>query len=140
MDPDQRQAIIDLYHKCDADNIFYTGDYPTLREAHKLTARATNKLMQGWTKGAYARDAENNTIEPNDPAAVCWCLEGAISGPYEAYCIVARVITTALVESTRQPTLCLINYNDDYAQTVDDVIGPVTIAQQVIEYAMEVSQ
>lgn len=32
-----------------------------------------------WTQGAYARDGERQAIiSADDPAAVCWCIDGAI--------------------------------------------------------------
>jgi hypothetical protein len=33
-----------------------------------------------WTKGAMARTGPNGifSVEPDDPAATCWCLDGAV--------------------------------------------------------------
>lgn len=30
-----------------------------------------------WTQGTDARDAAGHQVEPNDEAAVCWCIDGA---------------------------------------------------------------
>lgn len=32
-----------------------------------------------WTQCAEARDAAGSTVEASDPAATCWCLDGAYS-------------------------------------------------------------
>lgn len=32
-----------------------------------------------WTQGAYAKTARGRGIGPCEPAAVCWCAEGAIT-------------------------------------------------------------
>lgn len=31
-----------------------------------------------WTQNAEARDSTGNTLDANDPGAVCWCVSGAI--------------------------------------------------------------
>ncbi len=35
-----------------------------------------------WTQGAYARDKYNETISSESPAAVKWCVHGAITKCY----------------------------------------------------------
>ncbi len=35
-----------------------------------------------WTQLALARNAAGESIDPNDPEAVCWCLYGAIMKCY----------------------------------------------------------
>jgi hypothetical protein len=32
-----------------------------------------------WTQEAYARDAQGRRVRPYDPAATCWCIEGAVA-------------------------------------------------------------
>ena len=32
-----------------------------------------------WTQDAMARDAAGNPVHPQSPAAVCWCIGGALS-------------------------------------------------------------
>lgn len=31
-----------------------------------------------WTKGSSARDKNNKQVHPQEPEAVCWCLEGGL--------------------------------------------------------------
>lgn len=40
--------------------------------------RAIALIEKGWTKGAYARDAENVNVDENDPSACSWCIQGAL--------------------------------------------------------------
>ncbi len=35
------------------------------------------KLAQGWTKGATARDCNGKPVSPTEPTAACWCVYGA---------------------------------------------------------------
>jgi hypothetical protein len=39
---------------------------------------AAQLLEKGWTQGYFARDASGEKCNPNDPAAVCWCMAGAL--------------------------------------------------------------
>lgn len=43
-----------------------------------IAARAKIEAPERWTHGAYARDAGGREVEPTCPAAVCWCVRGAI--------------------------------------------------------------
>lgn len=45
-----------------------------------ILERAADRLSKpdAWTQGALARDANGEKVEPESPAAVCWCLSGAL--------------------------------------------------------------
>lgn len=40
--------------------------------------RAIARIKRGWTQGAFARDANGHSTDPECDAAVCWCIEGAL--------------------------------------------------------------
>ncbi|MDB5542846.1 MAG: hypothetical protein JWQ89_4573 [Devosia sp.] len=40
--------------------------------------RARLATPDKWTKGALARKADGNAVNPHDQDAVCWCLSGAM--------------------------------------------------------------
>lgn len=44
-----------------------------------VLVKARSKIEQGWTQGAYARDAYGNVVHEESSRAVRWCLSGAIS-------------------------------------------------------------
>lgn len=39
---------------------------------------ARERVAQGWTQGWFARTADGVLCGARDPAAVCWCIRGAI--------------------------------------------------------------
>ncbi len=54
----------------------------TSGKSHLQILRETRALLSEesrWTKGARARDCNQNPVRPEDPAATSWCLEGAVA-------------------------------------------------------------
>jgi hypothetical protein len=43
-----------------------------------LDARQRVAVPGAHTRGAYARDKEERSVAPNNPAAVCWCSAGSL--------------------------------------------------------------
>ena len=91
---------------------------------------AKDKVIDGWTRYARARDADGNTrpdgkggafLEPWDPRAVAWCLRGAIEGAQgylygEASAIVGMVVTSHGFDG-------IVTFNDYHANTKWDVVA-----------------
>ena len=91
---------------------------------------AKDKVIDGWTQHARARDADGNTrpdgkggafLEPWDPRAVAWCLRGAIEGAQgylygEASTIVDMVVTSHGFDG-------IVTFNDYHANTKWDVVA-----------------
>lgn len=50
----------------------------TNTELRDLLVRARERIEQGWTKGANARDSYGEEISSDSPAACQWCAQGAI--------------------------------------------------------------
>lgn len=46
--------------------------------AADLLRLAAARVLRGWTRDAYARDADGRVVGAAEPAAVCWCAIGAI--------------------------------------------------------------
>ena len=44
----------------------------------KVLKKIKARIERGWTRGAYARDAQGFSCHGGAQEAVCWCLEGAI--------------------------------------------------------------
>ena len=76
-----------------------------------------------WTQGVYARDKSGNPILPNDLAATCWCLEGAIMKCYaaeEQYTIIKR-IANFLFKGFPKWEAGLPYWNDDPNRTFKEI-------------------
>lgn len=46
---------------------------PTLTAVRELLSERSK-----WTQGCLARNIADNSVDPLDPKAVCWCLVGAV--------------------------------------------------------------
>jgi hypothetical protein len=91
--------------------------------AEKLLTKVADHFEahpETWTQGEYARDAEGSPLgDVKDPAAVCWCMEGAIhwlapSGEIadEAFWLCMRSVPSTVFE-----------FNDAPGRTVAEVIA-----------------
>lgn len=49
-----------------------------------MTVQALLSDPSKWTRRIVARDAQGDGVEPDDQAAVCWCLSGALERCYKA--------------------------------------------------------
>ena len=86
----------------------------------KVLRRAAEIVDQGWTQGCEARDAFRNQVPFNDPAAVRWCLGGAVNlAALEAGLKHSRPIFTALMKVDYSPSM----WNDAPGRTADEVAG-----------------
>ena len=99
-------------------------------------ARGIISTPRRWTKGTNARNAAGKGVAAHTPAAVCWCMHGAIikaaSGdPHGANLsiLAAREVGRAAgVHDTE-----LYRFNDAPATTHADVVGVFTRALAVYE-------
>lgn len=57
----------------------------TLEERNDLLDRAQALVLQGWTQGANARNAEGKDTYSARADATCWCVYGACFADREAY-------------------------------------------------------
>lgn len=82
-------------------------------------ARAKIEKPENWARETFARDCNNRSIEPSDPAAVCFCSIGAIKAvcPGQVGYYPAR---TALAYVTGGD---VIMFNDGYHTTHADVLA-----------------
>jgi hypothetical protein len=93
-------------------------------------------VLQGWTHGAYARDASNETIHFSDLNATCFCTVGAIyraNGPFidnnttgEYYGL--RYLWKA-VKLENEPELT--HWNDAPGRTLNDILDVYDKAIQI---------
>lgn len=76
----------------------------------------------GWTQGELARNSKGTKVEPNDPTAVCYCVEGAITKTiYDRF--KAQPDFRIINKKTGLHHSCtsMFEYNDIVAHSVDDV-------------------
>ncbi len=80
-----------------------------MKTTKEILVEARGYIAQGWTQGAYARDAHDLPRDGAHPDAVCWCMYGALhraEGP-ELY---RPDVRDLLSEIVREP---LDEWNDD---------------------------
>lgn len=54
------------------------GDAEVTAQAVELLRRVEARLRQGWTQGAWARDARSRRLGASSSRARCWCIAGAV--------------------------------------------------------------
>lgn len=85
----------------------------------EILKAARAKLAQGWTQGAFARDADGLPVNVCHPKATCWCITGAFrSLPPEADFMQARIALKSSLSGDPQ----LSEWNDVRGRTQADVI------------------
>lgn len=88
---------------------------------------------EGWTQNTLARAGlEGHSCDVNDPAATCWCLEGALAkvlGSDEPFSVrrsrawldIANFISEREVVKHLRHSTSLIAYNDEMLRSFSDV-------------------
>ena len=75
-------------------------------KAHELLADPKH-----WTKRAYARDKDGQSVSAHSDEAVCWCVLGAIIKCYGYLeCPESRIVRTGLIEKYKHGMIT--NFND----------------------------
>lgn len=78
----------------------FTNLHPsTRREIIERLDKAANLIEQGWTQGAYARDANGIGVHPRSEDAVCWCLTGAIQNAMSDMGLLGRGVVASTVNA-----------------------------------------
>jgi hypothetical protein len=75
-------------------------------------------LRKGWTKCADARDRQGHSVYPEEPFAVCFCLNGAlraVRAPTEVTIFIAGRLP-------KEYKYDLLRWNDDRDRTKGEVI------------------
>ena len=85
---------------------------------------ARAKIVQGWTQGAFARDAEGRSTPWQGDEAVCWCAMGAIGCVGPDHDDIAESVLIALQRAIG-PTgyTAISHFNDADGRTKDDVLA-----------------
>ena len=80
-------------------NTLMGGKHPKdiLRQAHKLLEDPAH-----WTQGARARDENGRKVRPEDPRAVCWCLESAVAMSCNSYGILPPYFMVLLDQTAEE--------------------------------------
>lgn len=89
--------------------------FSDLTEARKL-------LEKGWTKNAYARNANGVSVEEDNPNACSFCVRGALNRAYaslETHLLVGRVV------KARTGGLWLHLWNDAPGRTQGEVLAMI---------------
>jgi hypothetical protein len=78
--------------------------------------RAELVILQGWTRGAFARDKRGQEVLPRSPRAVQWCASGALG---RVTCGKTRVIAEQVldVQANNVGAEGIAEYNDEHAPT-----------------------
>lgn len=97
----------------------------------ELLAQSREVLRtKGWTRGAFARSALEDNVDPTEPAATCFCSMGAIHramnlsascSPYPDTAWVLIGLTKTLLQKAG-PTMDVFRFNDQ-CETVDEVLA-----------------
>lgn len=99
--------------------------------AAAFLTRVADRLERGWTQGAYARGADENSIDFTDARAVCWCLEGAFYAEDQETHPVRMAALDALYTATNAENLPL--FNDTPGRTQAEVVRVVRMAASKME-------
>lgn len=86
--------------------------------------KAYEYIEKGWTQYAAARDAAGHPIEPEHPAATCWCAYGAIRAAYSGVAIIDAFDRLRKVINGSSAVLHAIHsWNDTASRTRAEVIA-----------------
>lgn len=90
-------------------------------------ARSLLSEPDRWTQGTYARDADGKAVPPSDPAAVCFCIHGAILHVAPSYPDMQTRLEAvkALADSL---WVSLVMFNDKRGRTQREVVALFDVA------------
>jgi hypothetical protein len=99
-----------------------------------MKARVLLAEPSHWTQGAYARDASGRVVHPRSPAAVCWCIVGAVkradvrterSEEDDGLRVLLRLFhpSTGQLKDKLYAFWVMTDWNDDPSRTHADVLA-----------------
>lgn len=103
-----------------------------------LLVQARERIQQGWTQHADARDADARPIQPWSPNAVAWSLLGALVAALEAETAddealaVGELAVACVALATVIEHDSLESWNDDATRTPDDVLRALERAERQV--------
>lgn len=103
------------------------SDAEVTAQAIAFLRRVESRLRQGWTQGAWARDAAGTARLPFSSAACRWCLAGALRAG-DAPSGRARLWARAAVGRAIGDLGCLVCWNDTPGRTQTEVLAVVAQA------------
>lgn len=105
----------------------------------RLLQEARRLVAESWCRGADARDAEGNEVEPWDDAAASWSLLGAMVAVLEAEAARGGELPLSELGSALYAlanlieTESLVDWNDDPRRTQDNVLAVLDRAAATYE-------
>lgn len=97
-----------------------------MKSLAEVLRAARERVAEGWTQGAMARDERGEETEPTESEAVCYCALGALEsidrGSRSVGAFVLRLALPRFVLGCA-PDSMVANFNDDPATTQADVLA-----------------
>lgn len=118
----------------------------TPKDLREGLMRVRECVGQAWTQAGYMRLDDNNVVDPNNPNAVCGCLEGAMLrsvGPVGGSRYqhpVFRQEEVALKNELPTGFLDIVTFNDAPGRTQSEVLALVDKAIAALDGAGEESK
>jgi hypothetical protein len=86
-------------------------------EAIEVLLAAKDRILDGWTQGAYARNAAGESVYADNPEAVAWCARGAVLAD-----IRTRAYGAALDVLDGATPVSVALFNDDWPTTTKEQV------------------
>lgn len=94
--------------------------------------RTRDKIAQGWTQHTFARNMHGESVPPHSPAAVCWCMRGAMRTlPWDPELHPTRMMVYAALESVID-SRAISYWNDEFGRTQAEVLAAIDKAMELV--------
>lgn len=84
-----------------------------------------------WAQRDYARDGTGRPVDPCDPSAVCWCMNGAIAKATGETVILAEMLIDRLFIPAIPLRRAPVSWNDDACRTQAEVVAALREAAKL---------
>jgi len=97
-------------------------------------------LRQGWCRGAMAKNAQGEDVDPISPAATAWCLKGAIYAAHQGRANRIRSIAEFLDAIEARVGDSTTSWNDEQCRGQDEAVAVAQDIEEVLGYTTVLGQ